>query len=709
MEDHDKSKDQLIQELHSLRQLVADFKDPLFVAQNAARQYDDSDRLVYEDLPLGYQSLDENGFFLEVNPAWLTTMGYSRQQVIGKWFGDFLAPGYQDHFKVNFPKFKAAGEIHGVEFEMVRRDGSVISVMFDGQIGRDSTGRFKQTHCILQDVTERRSAEVALRESEERFRILVETMHEGVGIRDKNGLVVYANDRLAEMVGYPKDQILGHDVTEFLDDANKQILHQYSDALRNGGYSPYEVEVVRGDGQKMSMTVSGKPIYGRDGLLKGTFAVMMDITARKRAEEALRNSEQMLGSILATCPVGIGMAQDRVMKWVNDAWVKMFGLENEQEGMNLNARALYPSQEEFERVGRELYEGLETGKVTGTDTKFRRQDGSVFEAHIRMQLVDTEGPEKVTIAAITDISDRKRHEEELNRSHNKLTSILESISDAFFVLDNDMVVTYFNEVAERLLGKPRQEVLGQKLFDAFSEARCSISEEKYTMALREKVSVSFETYFEVPPYVNWYDVRVYPQPQGISVYFQVTTERKLKEEALRQSEEKFRFLTEAMVDIVWTMDLNLRFTYVSPSVERVLGFTREERLRQRIEEQITPESLARIRDTLAGELEQERTGDADPDRHIIIEVENYKKGGGTIWLENIVKAIRDSQGMMIGLHGLSRDITQRREIEESLRESEERFRGTFELSMVGKSLTDPDGKLTRVNQAFADMLGYTIE
>jgi PAS domain S-box-containing protein len=125
-------------------------------------------RLLYEKAPLGYQSLDAAGCFIDVNQAWLDTLGYSREEVIGRWFGDFLAPHEVEAFKQRFPKFKATGEIH-VEVEMVRKDGTHTIIDIVGRIAHDEHGGFKQTHCILTDITERKRAEEALRESRARL------------------------------------------------------------------------------------------------------------------------------------------------------------------------------------------------------------------------------------------------------------------------------------------------------------------------------------------------------------------------------------------------------------------------------------------------------------------------------------------------------------------------------------------------------------
>ena len=155
------------------------------------------------------------------------------------------------------------------------------------------------------------------------------------------------------------------------------------------------------------------------------------------------------------------------------------------------------------------------------------------------------------------------------------------------------------------------------------------------------------------------------------------TERKQTEYMLRRSEEKFRFLTEHMNDNIFTMDMNLQTTYVSKSVEKILGFTPEERMKQDVSEQVTPNSLAVIGEILSAELEREQKGLADPDRSIKFEVEFYHKDGSTRWVENVISGIRDNEGALIGIHGVSRDISERKESEEKLTVTLESLRKAF--------------------------------
>jgi PAS domain S-box-containing protein len=143
-------------------------------------------------------------------------------------------------------------------------------------------------------------------------------------------------------------------------------------------------------------------------------------------------------------------------------------------------------------------------------------------------------------------------------------------------------------------------------------------------------------------------------------------ERKRSEEALRESENKYRFLTEKMVDMVWTVNMDMQTTYVSPSIFRVLGFTQEERMKQTLSEIITQKSIERVAETLNIEMERNRETGVDRHRSVKMELEYYHKDGSTIWFENVIGFIGDDQGNIIGVHGVSREITERKQAEEKL-------------------------------------------
>jgi PAS domain S-box-containing protein len=159
--------------------------------------------------------------------------------------------------------------------------------------------------------------------------------------------------------------------------------------------------------------------------------------------------------------------------------------------------------------------------------------------------------------------------------------------------------------------------------------------------------------------------------------------RQRAEADLRESEHRFRFLAEQMVDIVWTADRNFRTTYVSPSVTRVLGFAPEERLSHSLEEAVTPASYNAIMKRFEEEMARRQTEGIDPDRAVVMEVEYRHKNGGTVWMENTVRGIWDDGGNLLGIHGVARDLTERKQAEAALQEKQARLEDAYRLARLG--------------------------
>lgn len=242
-------------------------------------------KLLYERAPLAYQSLDENGNFIEINPSWCDVLGYSREEVIGKSFGNFLHPDWKDHFKENFPRFKAIGEISGVEFEMVKKDGSLLLVSFYGRIGKDKNGDFQQTHCIFQDITERKRADAALRESEEKYRSMMEAMKDPAYICSPDYRVEYANPAMTKRVGR---DVLGEKCFKALHGLGGKCPWCVHDRIQQGNF---DLDIVSPmDGR--SFNVSQSPIAHDDGFVS-KMTVYRDTTNFKKIESQLLHAQKI--------------------------------------------------------------------------------------------------------------------------------------------------------------------------------------------------------------------------------------------------------------------------------------------------------------------------------------------------------------------------------------------------------------------------------
>ncbi len=250
-------------------------------------------RLLYERAPLGYQSLDENGHVLEVNKAWLDTLGYTRDEVIGKSFGDFLNTEWKDHFKKNFPRFKAVGEILGIEFDMVKKDGSTILVAFNGKIGKQPDGSFEQTHCILHDITEQKRTEEALIASEEKYRSLFENANDAIFIIDPVNLTILdANENAINRLGYSREELHWLTVNDITGPSSVSSNEKRVRELMQKGSSIFEHTQKHKDGREIPVEISSKVInYHGSKVIQ---AFVRDITERKQNQERLRKGSEII-------------------------------------------------------------------------------------------------------------------------------------------------------------------------------------------------------------------------------------------------------------------------------------------------------------------------------------------------------------------------------------------------------------------------------
>jgi len=315
-------------------------------------------------------------------------------------------------------------------------------------------------------------------------------------------------------------------------------------------------------------------------------------------------------------------------------------------------------------------------------------------------------------------SERKLTEEALFEKETKFRLFVQNMNDILWTADLGMKITYLSPSIEKVLGFTVEERLKQSLHEQMPPETLQLTAER----LAEEIESDGErdpqryTYLEIDYYHKDGSLRCletalsfirdeHGKPLGIHGISRDITERKKAEEALRESENKYRFITEWMTDIVWTIDLDLRATYLSPSITRVFGFTPEERMQQEVAEIMTPESYSEIMSCFTQEMEKE---DMSPERSVNIDAEFYHKDGHTVWMESLVRPILDYDGSITGIHGVSRDITERKRIEETLRESEEKHRILFEHT--GEALfVAQDGKIVFQNPRSLELTGYRTE
>jgi PAS domain S-box-containing protein len=301
-----------------------------------------------------------------------------------------------------------------------------------------------------------------------------------------------------------------------------------------------------------------------------------DVTERNQAEHDIVYSELRYRRLFETAQDGILIlnAQNGEITDANPFLSNMLGYsQQELLGKKLWEIGFFKDT----AASRQAFQILQDkGYVRYEDLPLETKAGLPMEVEFVSNVYPIDG-EKIIQCNIRDITDRKRVERNLEKTRLRMANILNSISDGFFALDRDFTITYFNPAAEMLLGRKSSEVLGHSIFEeAFREARGSIFEEKYRQVLKDKKPYFFETYFGIKPYENWYDVRAYPSEDGVVVFFQVTTERKKVELALRESEERFREMFESHQSIMLLIEPESgRIIDSNPAASEFYGYERE--------------------------------------------------------------------------------------------------------------------------------------
>jgi PAS domain S-box-containing protein len=280
-------------------------------AERELRQSEERLSALFQQAPLGYQSLDENGRFLEVNDAWLKLLGYPREEVMGAWFGDFLAPEFVEPFRQRFPLFKERGAIHS-EFRMLRRDGEQLTIAFEGRIGHHPDGSFRQTHCILSDITESQRAATALRESEERLRRAVQEAPFPMMIHTEDGSILQINDEWQSVTGYsPQDIPTIADWTERAYGTRAKVVKEDIDALygMTGSKDEGEYEIRTKSGELRTWHFKSAALGAVVGGRRAVISTAMDVTDRNRAEDEILTQRDKIARTLTSV---IDIARDIV-------------------------------------------------------------------------------------------------------------------------------------------------------------------------------------------------------------------------------------------------------------------------------------------------------------------------------------------------------------------------------------------------------------
>jgi PAS domain S-box-containing protein len=460
------------------------------------------------------------------------------------------------------------------------------------------------------------------------------------------------------------------------------------------------------------------------GSVVAVHGVSRDITDRKKAERRLQESEEKYRTLVENAgAVMFSASADGCISYLSPAFESVFGRNPSELIGRPFATCVHP--DDLPEIARRAARVL-TGEPDKEPMEWRvilPWSGELRWVRVYSQPA-LKGTSVVGLQGImVDVTGRKQADEAIRESERRYRLLAENSTDVIWTTDLNLKTTYVSPSITRLSGRTAEDAMSETLRDVFTPASASLIKDTLAELLSENrdgrdCSISRVLELEIKSKDGstlWTEttIALIPsrdgQPDCILGVTRDITHRVLAEEAMRESEKRYRLLAENATDMIWVTDLKLRPTYISPSVTRLLGYSAEEAMVGSLETAVAPASVDRAVKAFEQAMAATRQGLAGPTPSQRLELEFLRKDGSTIWLDTTVSFIRDAEGRPIEIMGVLRDVTERREAEKALRLSEERFRHLIETTSDWVWETDERGLYTYVSPRIRDILGYLPE
>jgi two-component system cell cycle sensor histidine kinase/response regulator CckA len=429
-------------------------------AERAQQHSEERYRALYADIPSMYFTVDSAGTVLSVNTFGASQLGYTVDELVGDSVLQVFPPDQQAEASAHVAECLAhPGEVFVWELRKVRKDGSLLDVRETARAVPDRQNGLIVLIVLIvcEDITERKRAGEALRESEERYRRIIDTANEGIFALGPDARITFVNARFAQMLGYAAGEMIGRPLTDFMFEEDWASHLAAMEARRRGVAEDYERRFRRQDGQPVWTRISATPVFDDAGRFGGSFGMLTDITERRRAEEEVGTLDRELERQVLQYRMLLDQASDAILVSdadnhyvdVNVAACELLGYSRE-ELLRLSITDVTPPEEnpgQSERFAR-----MRAGETILSERVQRRKDGSLLVAELNSRQL----PDGRTQAIIRDITARKRLEKEQAR----LATAVEQADEAIVITDESASILYVNPSFERVSGYTRAELIG---------------------------------------------------------------------------------------------------------------------------------------------------------------------------------------------------------------------------------------------------------
>jgi two-component system cell cycle sensor histidine kinase/response regulator CckA len=715
MKDPSKIHPKLIEDISFLKQRIKELEQSEVIrerAEAALRTSEGKFKEIFETIEDLYYETDAEGIVTILSPSLHRLTGWNEEDIIGKPAIKFYVdPNDRERL---YLKLSEKGYVHDYEVFLKRKDGEERLASLSARLIIDGNGRRIGLRGLLRDITERKRAEEALRESECKFRDLAEKSVAGVYLV-QDGIFKYVNLRFAQVLGYTIDEMIGKIRAEdviFSEDwpiVEENLRKRLSGELESLYYA-FRIR-TKNEEIRNAEVYSSRTVYrGRPAVI-GT---LLDITSRKQAEGKLKQQANAMEASMDGIAI---LNEEQKYIYVNEAHARIYGYDTSEELIGQSWRVLY-GKDELQRFDHNIMPEFSRKRQWQGEATGRKKNGSAFPQEISLTALDNGG----LICIARDITNRRKTEEELRIAHQRLFDIIEFLPDATFVIDQERKVIAWNKAIEAMTGIRKEDILGKGdyaygmpfygeprpiLIDMIFEGIVENSKNSYDVVTKEGSTFFAEGYapmtyqgksaFLSATASPFFDTE--GRTIGAIESIRDITKHKRVERELQESEERYRIVIESSNDGIAIMKGD-EHLYVNQRFVEMFGYDDpSEIIGKSNRKTVHPDDFQIVSDINVRRQKSEPV----PARY---EFKGIKKDSTPVYLDVSATGTR-YQGDCVSLVYL-RDITDRKRAEEEITRERQKLKTLSDNAPFGIVLIDKEGHFTYINHKFTELFGFDL-
>ncbi len=650
-------------------------------------------------------TINPDGTISDVNAATVRITGRTRDELIGTDFSEYFTE--PERAKAGYEQVFRDGAVTDYELSIRHHNGSIIPVLYNASVFRNSDGNIAGVFAAARDITERKKAEA----ESSLLAAIVENSDDAIIGKSLDGIILSWNAGAAKIYGYSASEVIGRSISILVPPDQKDDLGVILDKIKRGEQVVhYETLRMRKDGTRIPVSLTLSPVRDRSGKLVGASTIARDISERKQAEEVIGRAGAYNRSLIeASLDPLVTISPGGTVSDVNEATAAVTGFSRQDLiGTDFSTYFTEPEKAKagYETVFRE-------GSVTDYALEIRHRDGHVTPVLYNASVFrDSTGNIAGVFAAARDITERKKAEETSRRAGAYNRSLIEASLDPLVTINPDGTISDVNAATVAATGYTREELIGTDFSRYFTDPEKAKA--GYEAVFREGSVTDYELSIRhrkgrVTPVL--YNATVYrDESGGIAGVFAAArdvTERKRAEEAIRQANAYNRSLIEASLDPLVTINPDGTISDVNEATVRVTGVSREGLIGTDFSRYFTEPEKA-----TAGYEKVFRDGSVTD-----YGLEIRHTDGRVIPVLYNATVYRDEAGKITGVFAAARDITERKRAEDALlranRELDDRVKErTVELQEANTLLEKKSNELARSNlelQQFAYIASHDLQ